>query len=58
MQQLAQGYGIHDWRRIRRYAGRMETLSEEATVRVEALKFWDKHGLEASRDFSRYPDAP
>ena len=29
----------------------METLSEEARRRLEALKFWGKHGLEATQDF-------
>lgn len=51
MQQLEQGYGIYGWGRIRRYAGRMENISEEAARRLEALRFWDKHGLEATQDF-------
>lgn len=51
MQQLEQGDGIYGWGRIKRYAGRMETINEEATRRLEALKFWDKHGMEATQDF-------
>lgn len=51
MQQLEQGHGIYGWRQIKRYACRMETLSEEANWRLEVLKFWDKHGLEAAQNF-------
>lgn len=51
MQQLEQGYGIYGWGRIKRYASRMKTISEEATRRLEALKSWDKHGLDATQDF-------
>jgi transposase InsO family protein len=51
MQQKELGYGVYGWVRIRRYAVRMENVSKEATLRLEALKFWGKHGLEATQDF-------
>ena len=50
MQQQETGYGIYGWNRIKRYAYRMENISHEATQRVAALKFWDKHGLAATLD--------
>jgi transposase InsO family protein len=31
----------------------METITEEAARRLEALKLWDKHGLEATLDFHK-----
>jgi len=41
MQQKETGYGIYGWRGVKRYAYRMENISQEAPQRVEALKFWD-----------------
>ncbi|CAE6696370.1 helix-turn-helix domain-containing protein [Candidatus Nitrotoga fabula] len=53
MRQLELGYGVRGWQRIKRYAARIETITENAAGRLEALRFWDKHGLEAVLDFHK-----
>lgn len=53
MRQLELGYGVCVWQQIKRYAARIETITEEAAGRLEALEFWEEHGLEAALDFHK-----
>lgn len=53
MRQLELEYGVCGWQRIKRYTARIETITEEAAGRIEALRFWNKHGLEAVLDFHK-----
>jgi len=46
----SQGYGIKSWYGVKRYAWRMQTVSEIAAQRLKILTFWDKHGLAATLD--------
>jgi len=44
------GYGIKGWCGVKRYAWRMQTVSEIAAQRLKILTFWGKHGLAATLD--------
>jgi len=44
------GYGIKGWYGVKRYAMRMQTVSETAQKRVKILDFWNRHGLAATMD--------
>ena len=44
------GYGVKGFAGVRRYAARMDTISETATYRLRVLNFWALHGLAATMD--------
>jgi len=44
------GYGIKGWYGVKRYALRMQSVSETAHERVKILDFWKRHGLSATID--------
>jgi len=44
------GYGVKGWYGVKRYALRMQSVSETAQKRVRILEFWNCHGLSAAMD--------
>lgn len=53
MRQLEFGYGVCGWQQIKRYAARIETITEEAAGQLGALEFWEEHELEAVLDYHK-----
>lgn len=44
------GYRVKGFRGVRRYAERMQEISEVAAHRLKVLNFWSRHGLEAAME--------
>lgn len=44
------GYRVKGFMGVRRYAARMDSISETAIQRLRVLNFWTRHGLAAAMD--------
>jgi hypothetical protein len=44
------GYGIRGFYLVAHLGHLWEMIPKDAQSRLDILKFWDKHGLEATRD--------